>query len=313
MDKTHHPVGESAAGPVHGAIDAGGTTFKCLLATGSGAALAETRVPTTSPAETLAACAAFFNDAQAVHGTMAALGVAAFGPIDVDPASPDFGRIGKTPKAGWSGTNLRAWLGEALGVPVALDTDVNAALLAEMAWGAARGASSAAYVTIGTGIGAGVFANGGLIGKPRHPEFGHIRVARHPEDHAFSGVCALHGDCLEGLASAVALTARFGDPRALGPEHPAWAIEGRYLGQACLALSLAFRPQKIVLGGGLMLADALLDATRASYGALMAGYLEETAADIDALIVRPGLGDEAGMRGGLALALALTLDPGQDA
>ena len=293
--------------PIFAAIDAGGTTFKCaLIQIGHNQedrrVLAGERIPTTNPNETLSRCAAFFQE-QAAQGIEArAMGIASFGPINVNLQSPNYGMILDGPKLGWAATNLKTYFEAALSVPVSIDTDVNGALLAEMEWGAAKGTKSAAYITIGTGIGAGLFANGDLIGKPAHPEFGHIRLKRHTADRNFKGVCSIHGDCLEGLASAAALTRRYGDPKALSQDHIGWDIEAFYLAQACNVLSLTLRPNKIILGGGLMLAPHLLGKVRKQYADLMNNYLGLSQADIESIIVTPALGDDAGIFGGAVLA-----------
>ena len=287
-------------------LDAGGTTFKCGLAMADGKLITQERFPVSTPAETIASCVEFFRTrANAAGQTISALGIASFGPIDIDGSSPDYGTIMNTPKPGWSNTNLRRAFADALKVPVTVDTDVNGALAAELAWGAAKGVSSAAYVTVGTGIGAGVFSEGTFAAAPLHPEFGHISMKRHADDAAFAGTCSFHGDCLEGLASAAAFMARFGDPRYLDENHPGWAVEADYLAQACLSLSLSFRPQRIILGGGLMLAPHLIQMTRDAYQKKMAGYLGETEAEIEQKIVTPGLGDDAGLLGGIKLAIDL--------
>ena len=282
---------------LHGGIDAGGTSFKCGVADESGHLVDTRRVPVTTPDETLKRCAAFF----CAQGPLESFGIASFGPVDVDPDSPGYGTILESPKAGWAGINLRAHFEEALGVAVRLDTDVNGALLAEIQRGAAKDAASAAYVTIGTGIGAGVFANDALVGKPRHPEFGHIPVRRAPGDEATRSVCPFHSDCLEGLASASAMTARYGDPAQLPEDHPGWDAQADYLAQACRVLSLAFRLERIVLGGGLMQAGHLLARVRAAYTAQMAGYADASKEAADALIVCAGLGDDAGLHGAILL------------
>ena len=293
--------------PIFAAIDAGGTTFKCALIQmgdeqNDRKVLAGVRIPTTNPNETLSRCAAFFQE-QAAQGLKArAMGIASFGPIDVDLQSSNYGMILDGPKLGWAATNLKTYFEAALAMPIAIDTDVNGALLAEMEWGAAKRIKSAAYITIGTGIGAGLFANGALIGKPAHPEFGHIRLKRHNADMDFKGVCSIHGDCLEGLASATALTQRYGDPKSLSPEHIGWEIEAFYLAQACNILSLTLRPNKIILGGGLMLAPHLLDKVREQYANLINNYLGQSRADIESIIVTPALGDDAGIFGGAVLA-----------
>ncbi len=301
---------QAGQGIVLASIDAGGTTFKCALIRvepASAQVIARVRIPTTTPDETLAACAQFFQEQASTHGLQAsAMGIASFGPIDIDPSSASCGMIMDGPKSSWPGTNLKTYFEQALSIsgaiPVAINSDVNGALLAEMAWGAAQGCDTAAYMTIGTGIGAGLFVNGGLVGRPSHPEFGHIQVKRHDKDKVFSDVCTFHGDCLEGLASATALTRRFGDPRELEQDHVAWEIEAFYLAQACLSLSLAIRPQRIVLGGGIMLAPHLIGQVRREYAALLNGYLAQSKSDIAQLIVTPGLGDDAGIFGGARLA-----------
>lgn len=288
------------------ALDAGGTTLKCALADREGTLLEQTRVPTgADPASALASCARFFRDAAADLGRpIAAGGVACFGPVARDPTSPRYGEILETPKPGWSGAPVRTILERALGVPFALDTDVNAALRAEARWGAARGARTAAYMTIGTGIGVGARHDDAWIGAPGHPEFGHVRIARRADD-AFAGVCRFHGDCLEGLASAPALEARFGPLADLPAEHDGWALAADYLAQACVTLHLMLRPQRIVLGGGVMLAPGLTAAIRREAVRLMAGYTGFSAADADTLIVRASLGDDAGVKGAALLALDL--------
>ncbi len=286
-------------------IDGGGTTFKCGVATADGHLLTSRRFPTTTPEATLSACADYFRSQCAEHGaTLSALGVACFGPLDVNPTSPDYGMILNSPKTLWRRARLREPLATALGTPVVVNTDVNGALLAEQTWGAARNVGCAAYITVGTGIGGAVMIDERLVGAPRHQELGHIPVKRHASHASFTAVCPIHGDCLEGLASAPAFTRAFGDPVSLDPQHPGWEIEAFYLVQACLSLSLSFRTNRIILGGGLMLTPHLLDRVRKQYAALQNDFLGETEADIAAMIVRPTLGDDAGLMGGIALAMS---------
>ena len=283
---------------LHGGIDAGGTTFKCGLADASGALVATHRVHVTTPEETLAAAADWFIE-HTGPGSLKTFGIASFGPIDVDPRSASYGTITGSAKPGWSGTNLRAHFAETLSLPVTVDTDVNGALLAEMKQGAAEGRASAAYVTVGTGIGAGLFANGGFLGRPSHPEFGHIALRRHANDGDFKSVCPFHDDCLEGLASVRAIRARAGPPEDLPANHPVWDIAADYLAQAARALTLTFRPERIILGGGLMLAPHLISRIRQSFDQQMGGYLEH--ASSSELITTPGLGDNAGLIGAILL------------
>jgi fructokinase len=283
-------------------IDAGGTSFKLGIAErAEPRLLTKTRVPTTSPDETIErSAAALLAMAEEAGGFVGKLGIASFGPVDVDPSSPGYGTILATPKPGWANTALLARLGGRLGAAGMLDTDVNAALEAEMRFGGARGATRAAYVTIGTGIGVGVRTEGGFAGRPSHPELGHIRVERHPRDRSYAGRCAFHQDCLEGLASAPALTDRFGPLEDLPPRHEAWEVAGFYLGQLALTLRLGFRLQRIVFGGGVMLAPRLLGRVRHHAERLNAGYLPEALGGGE--LIRPAaLGQDAGLIGALLL------------
>ncbi len=287
-------------------IDAGGTTFKVGIANPDGALLGKRRVATTAPAETIdSACAALRRLAEEAGGRIEALGVASFGPVDVDPGSQDYGCILNTPKKGWSGARLKPMFEERLGAPVVLDTDVNAALLAETAQGAACGASKAAYVTIGTGVGVGIVIDDALVGKPFHPELGHICVTRHEIDIDYPGVCKIHGSCLEGLLSAPALIDRFGPLENLSEDDYCWEIAGWYLAQLCLTLTLCFRLERIVLGGGVMNAPALVRNTRQHFSKFLNGYLINGETDPERLIVRAKLGDDAGLAGALQLVRAV--------
>lgn len=283
-------------------IDAGGTSFKCGLADATGNIVAKFRVGVTTPEETIGACLEQFEQLRANHnGHIASLGIASFGPLDRDNASETYGMIGTTPKPNWSHTPMIKPFSDRFGCPIKIDTDVNGALIAEMTSGAAKGAESAAYITIGTGIGAGLYANGGLLGQPSHPEFGHIHIKRHAVDD-FSGACGFHGDCLEGLASATAIRARFGPPEDIAEDHVLWDIESYYLAQACQSLYLMFRTDKIVLGGGVMQAPFLLDKVRGQFETLLAGYAGMTGALAYTIIQRAGHGDDAGLEGAFCLA-----------
>lgn len=283
-------------------IDAGGTTFKLGVADTDGRLLAKARVPTTTPEETVSAAAQTLRElAEGVGGQITRLGVATFGPVDVDEASARYGTILSTPKAGWSDTPLLGKLSEALGVPGRLDTDVNGALEAEMQLGAGRGLSRAAYITVGTGIGVGLKADGQFAGRPLHPELGHIRVARHPEDDGYEGRCAFHKDCLEGLSAAPALSDRFGDLENLGADHPVWDMAGYYLAQLCLTLALGSRLERIVLGGGVLGAPTLIGSVQRHFARLDGGYLPE-AIRPEELLQKAQLGDDAGLLGSFLIA-----------
>ena len=243
-----------------GGVEGGGTKFVCAVGTGLDELATSTTVPTTDPEETLGRVAAFFAD----HA-IDALGVATFGPLDLDSTSPTYGHVVSTPKEAWSGADVAGFLHAALDVPIAIDTDVNGAAIGEGRWGAARGLDTFLYVTIGTGIGGGGLVNGKPMHGMAHPEMGHMRIPRHPDDD-YPGRCPYHGDCLEGLAAGPAIAGRWGKPgEALGAETgDAVALEAFYLGTAMANLIVTVSPERIILGGGVMGMPGLLDATRGS-------------------------------------------------
>ena len=282
-------------------IDAGGTSFKFGVATLDGVILETGRVSTTQPDATVAwVVEALEQMAARNNGRLSRLGIASFGPVDVSPPSPRYGSILNTPKEGWSDTPLLRLLCDALGCEGDLDTDVNGALEAELIRGSAKGARNAAYVTVGTGIGVGVNCAGAFVGRPSHPEMGHIRIMRHPDDSDFAGVCPFHGDCLEGLVSAPALMKRYGNLEVLPGNHAVWQLAGFYLAQLAVVLVLTFRVDRIVFGGGVATSPYLLDEIRRAFGQQMNGYVEDV--PIEELIVPAFLGDQAGLVGGVLIA-----------
>lgn len=285
-----------------GGIDAGGTTFKCGVVNFSGQLVRSQRVKTEAPEKTVSTCAEFFLQQREFGTDLAGIGLGTFGPVDLDPSSPHYGSILETPKPLWSGFSIKHALEEVLGVSLFLDTDVNGALLGELRWGAARGCRSAAYVTIGTGVGAAFFANGDFLGRPSHPEFGHSPLERH-EDDTFPGLCPFHAGCIEGMLSAPAIEARFGSPQQMSPDHPGWEIISDYLGQVCQSIHYTIRPQIIILGGGVMLNDSLLRRVHKAFIRRIGGYLTPDLAKIDAFIRTPALGDHAGLIGAASLAM----------
>ncbi len=290
---------------LYGAIEAGGTKFVCAAGYGPREIPQHFRtvIATTTPEETLAAVVEFFEQVRRVAGPFAGIGVGAFGPLDVDRRSVSWGCILKTPKPGWSGVSLRAPL-ERFGCPVAVDTDVNAAALAEARLGAGTDVDSLVYVTVGTGIGGGVVLGGRTVRGLLHPEMGHIRVRRHVQDQNFTGLCPFHGDCLEGLASGPAVLARWGGRfESFADSHPALEIIGDYLGQLAATVALVLSPRRIVFGGGVM-NGRLLPHIRATAARELAGYLPvaERGGGFERLIVSPGLSDQAGIIGAMLLA-----------
>ena len=281
-----------------GAVEAGGTTFRC--ATGHGGQLLDAAtIPTTTPAITLDQVVEFFK----AQAPVAALGVASFGPVNVDPAAASYGTLLDTPKIAWQGTDLLGTLRRALKVPAALHTDVVAAGLAEHRLGAGRGCDSLVYVTVGTGIGGAVIQHGEPAPGRFHAEMGHILVPREPGDSEFAGLCPFHGDCLEGLASAPAIAARWGRAaHELPAEHPAWKLQAGYLATLCVNLTRSIAPYRILLGGGVMRVPGLLDRIRLEFSARMAGYHSVAEHELADLLPVPQLEPEAGLVGALLLA-----------
>jgi fructokinase len=290
-----------------GSIEAGGTKFLCMVASGPDDIRSEARFPTTTPSETLAQVIQFFQ-AERARWTepIEAIGIGSFGPVDLNPASPAYGCITATPKPGWSNTALVAPLRQALGIPVAFDTDVNAAAIGEGRWGAGRGLQNFVYFTIGTGIGGGAVVNGQPVHGLVHPEMGHMRLPHDFNHDPFPGVCPFHADCFEGLACGLAIRNRWGQPaESLPLEHPAWDLEAHYIAQALQNAACVLSPQRIILGGGIMQQAQLFPLIRKWLGILVNKYIASPAfsAGLDAYVVAPELGSRAGGLGALALAM----------
>ncbi len=289
-----------------GGIEAGGTKFVCVVTDAEKTILAETRFPTTSPAETLGRAIAFFHEQNIqLPAPVCSLGVGCFGPIDLQTSSPTYGCITSTPKPGWANTPVVAPLQDAFGVPVAFETDVNAAAVGEGKWGAAAGLEDFLYLTIGTGIGGGGVANGRPLHGLVHPEMGHLRIPHDWNRDPFPGWCPYHGDCFEGLAAGPALLKRWGQPGDTLPvDHPAWDLEAHYIALALQNYICTLSPQKIILGGGVMQQAHLLPLIRVKVLQLLNGYVQSPALleEIETYIVSPGLGSRAGVLGAIALA-----------
>jgi fructokinase len=288
-----------------GGIEAGGTKFVCAVGSGPDDIVDEIRFPTTTPEETIGKAIDFFRGTMAEGATLRAVGIASFGPVDPNPRSPTWGYITSTPKAGWDNANFAGPVRTALGVPVGFDTDVNGAALGEGTWGAAQGLDTFIYLTIGTGIGGGAMVEGRLLHGLMHTEMGHIRLPHDYETDPFPCNCPYHDDCFEGLATGPSIEARWGQRgEMLPPDHPAWALEARYLGLACANFVVTLCPQRIILGGGVMQQAHLFPLVRREVQTLLNGYVRvpEILDDIDAYIVPPGLGNRAGVLGAIALA-----------
>ena len=288
-----------------GAIEAGGTKFVCAVGSGPDDWREEIRYPTTTPDETLNQAVEFFRRHHDLT-PLTAIGVGAFGPLDPDPHSPTFGYITTTPKPGWAQTDIVGTLRRGLGLPVGFDTDVNAAALGEHRWGAAQGLDSFIYLTVGTGIGGGGMSGGQLLHGLIHPEMGHVRVPHDRAEDPYEGYCPYHGDCLEGLAAGPALEGRWGKrAENLGPDHPAWDLEARYLAHGVANFIYTLSPQRVIMGGGVMEQEHLLRKVQVEVQRTLNGYLQapEILERMDQYVVAPLLGNRAGISGALALAM----------
>jgi fructokinase len=283
-------------------IEAGGTKFVCVIGNAEGEIEARLEVPTQTPELTLPKIVDFIQQ----HKDIQALGIGCFGPIDPIPSSSTYGCITSTPKMAWRYFNIVAYFKAALALPIGFDTDVNAALLGEFTWGNAQGIKNAVYLTVGTGIGAGIMVEGHLLHGVMHAELGHMLIPQDKTQDAFLGVCPSHGNCLEGLASGPAIKERWKVASALElpAEHPAWALESDYLARALANVILSFSPERIILGGGVMKQQHLLPLVQQKTVQNLGGYIDnDSVRHIEKTIVPAGLGQDAGAKGALILAL----------
>ena len=284
----------------YGALEAGGTKMVLSHMRENGAMLCRETIPTTTPEETMPRMLAFFRE----H-PIDALGVACFGPLDLNPKSETYGSITATPKLAWRDYPIMTVFRDALNIPAAIDTDVNAAALAESQLGAGRGLSSCLYVTVGTGIGGGLIVHGKPVHGLVHPELGHQLLTPHPDDPAPDGFCPYHKHCLEGLAAGPAIEKRWGKPGSeLPANHPAWELETEYLAQMCHNAIMSFSPERIILGGGVMQQSFLFTLIREKTLRLLGGYVvsPEVEDRLINYIVKPGLGVHSGVMGAWLLA-----------
>ena len=284
---------------LYGAIEAGGTKFVCAVGDAKGNIQERISIPTTTPEETMPEVIAFFK-----KYSVDAIGIGSFGPIDVDKNNATYGNITTTPKLAWKDYPLLKTIEDEFSVPTGFNTDVNVAALGEAKLGAAKGVDNCLYITIGTGIGAGAYINGELLQGLTHPEMGHILVRRHPKD-SYKGRCPYHADCLEGLAAGPAIEERWGEKAFhLSDKEEVWEMEGYYIAQALMQYILILSPKKIILGGGVMNQEHVLTHVHHYLSELLNGYVSypEVQDKMNEYIVRPGLGDNAGITGGLLLA-----------
>lgn len=283
-----------------GGIEAGGTKMVCAVGDENGVVKDRTSFPTRQPEETFADMIAYYR-----NWDIQALGIGCFGPVDLNRQSRTYGYITKTPKPGWGNCDIVGAFKDALGVPVGFDTDVNGAVLGEVTWGAAKGLDSAIYITIGTGVGVGVYVNGGLLHGLVHPEGGHILLIRHPKD-TYEGKCPFHKNCVEGLAAGPSIEARWGKKAAeLADRDEVWEMEAYYIAQAITDYIFSYSPQKIILWGGVMHQEKLFGMVRKEVLNLLNGYVahEMITEHIDQYIVPPALGEDPGIMGAIKLGL----------
>lgn len=281
-------------------IEAGGTKFVCAISDEVGNIIEKVEFKTTIPEETMKEVIGFFKEKEFV-----AMGVGCFGPIDPDPQSDDFGSITTTPKLPWKNYNIINELKTHFHVPMGFDTDVNGAALGEQTFGAGIGISSLIYITIGTGVGAGVIVDNNLVHGMLHPEAGHIIIKRHEKDD-YVGRCPFHKDCFEGLASGPAINERWGmKGNEISKDSFAWELEAFYIAESLVNYILILSPKRIILGGGVMQQEQLFTLIRAKVKELLNGYVskKEVLEDIDSYIVYPELGQNAGIKGAFALAM----------
>lgn len=289
-----------ASPPIYAGVELGGTKCVAILASGPDNIIARETVPTATPDETLDRLALALSTWRSSHD-IAALGVASFGPLDLDPGSADYGSITSTPKAGWSGTQVLDRLRQSADAPAAFDTDVNGAALAEMRWGSGRGFRDFAYITVGTGVGVGLIVDGKPTHGFGHCELGHIRIARLPGD-TFAGCCPYHADCVEGLASGPSLIARVGNRvGGLQPSDPVWDSVAWAIAQLCHAIVCAASPHAIAIGGGVIAKQPhLVSRIEQMLVDSLDGYVTLPRTPY---VRAPELGEDAGPLGAIALAM----------
>ena len=284
---------------IYGALEAGGTKMVCAIGTEDGKIIEQTSIPTVSPEETIPKIIDWFRDKE-----ISALGIAAFGPIDLNRNSETYGSFTTTPKLKWANYNIVKAMKDALSVPVGFDTDVNGSLLGEITYGQAKGLKDAVYITIGTGIGGGVMSNGKLVHGMLHPELGHMKMVAFPGDD-YKGHCPYHGTCLEGMAAGPAIEDRWGKKGIeLKDDTKVWEMEAYYIAQALTNIILVMSPQMIILGGGVMHQTQLFPLIREKTKEMLNGYIKTSEiADMDHYIVPASLNDDQGIMGCIKLAM----------
>lgn len=281
-----------------GALEAGGTKMVCAVGDEKGEIFEQISIPTETPERTIPEILRYFR-----NNAIEALGIGCFGPIDLNKASRTYGYITSTPKLAWADYNMVGAFSEALGCPIGFDTDVNGSVLGEVTFGQAKGKSCVIYITIGTGVGAGIYIDGRLLHGMLHPEAGHVLIQKRGTD-SFEGKCPYHKSCLEGLAAGPAIEARWGQKAiALRDNKEVWDLEAYYIAQALANYILTLSPDMIILGGGVMHQEQLFPLIRNYVKELLNGYIRtEELAHPESYIVPASLNDNQGIMGCLELA-----------
>lgn len=281
-----------------GALEGGGTKMVCAVGDELGHITERAVFPTETPEITIPKLIDFYK-----QFPICALGIGSFGPVDLDKKSATYGYITSTPKLAWKNCDFLGAFKDALGIPCGFDTDVNVAALGEAVFGCMKGLDSGIYMTVGTGIGVGVYSNSSLVHGMLHPEGGHMLIKHHPDD-PFAGGCPYHGDCLEGLASGPAMEKRAGCKAVLIPADAFdWDLEAYYVAQSLVNYIMVMSPQKIVLGGGVMSQEHLIPKIREQVKKLLGGYINTPQIeDIDHYIVPASLGGDQAIMGCMKLA-----------
>lgn len=287
---------------VYGALEAGGTKMVVAVGDENGRILDRRSIPTTTPEETMPHIIDYFKECEGKGWQIEALGIASFGPVDVNPSSPTYGHILNTPKLAWKDYDILGNMKKAFDIPMGIDTDVNGSCLGEMTYGCAKGLENVVYITIGTGIGAGIAVGGKLVHGMLHPEAGHILIARNSHDPGKS-VCPFHESCLEGLVSGPSIKARWGKSADLLVDNKVvWELESEYIAKGLVSMILTLSPQKIILGGGVMHQEQLFPLIREKVAAYINGYyVTEELRDMDNYIVAPDLEDNQGIMGAVRI------------
>lgn len=281
-----------------GALEAGGTKMVCAVGNENGEIFDQITIPTQTPEITIPKMISYFKEKK-----IEALGIGCFGPIDPDKESKTYGYITSTPKPHWADYNIVGAFEKALLCPVGFDTDVNGSVLGEAAFGQAKGKNCVIYITIGTGVGAGIYIEGKLLHGMLHPEAGHVLIQRKSTD-TYKGRCPYHRNCLEGLAAGPAIEERWGmSGKALGDRKEVWELEAYYIAQALTNYILTLSPELIILGGGVMHQTQLFPMIREQVKEMLNGYLKtEELADMEHYIVPASLHDNQGIMGCLELS-----------